>query len=402
MFANNRNDEKKGTGPICAQHPAGPSGKLDLAPFSPNDELRELLAALHEELITDAQALRLTALLREDPQARRMYIHRMVLVAGLRDGVAGGAEIGVPDFGATEGGRKNDECGMMKDECSIAQSSIHHSSFIIHHSPFSAFLVYAVATLVLAMGMLSAAMWRTPNDGGQVAQSMPSVRASLAAAPQKMRAGKITRLADCRWTQPSGPADAMAGKIELESGTLEITYDNGAKAVIEGPALYYIDADGGSLPRGKLTVCLDAVDARPRASGSKARDLGALVDVSPFAVRLPSGMANVLTGQFKVSVNHDGISHMFLSRGAVELLYPGDSPWIADTMASPGQASAYVVRGDKTYPHRLVWRTGPIPELVQSLIRSQPRTERLGGLPLDFEHGQAGKNTADRPARGLP
>ena len=38
-------EEKKGIGPICAQHPLGRSGKLDLSPFSPEGLVKRLTAA---------------------------------------------------------------------------------------------------------------------------------------------------------------------------------------------------------------------------------------------------------------------------------------------------------------------------------------------------------------------
>jgi molecular chaperone DnaK (HSP70) len=38
-------EEKKGTGPICAQHPSGRSGKLDQSPFSPEGLVKRLVAA---------------------------------------------------------------------------------------------------------------------------------------------------------------------------------------------------------------------------------------------------------------------------------------------------------------------------------------------------------------------
>jgi hypothetical protein len=362
------------------------------------------LAALHEDLISDAQAERLATLLRDDLDARRTYIHRMVLVAGLHDGVVGQA-VRRDQSSRAFSRQASFTVHSCDDPASAAPdqpSSIHRSSFIIPHISPSAWFSYAVASLVLAIGMFAASAWQVPERGTQLASGVRPTPITLAQS-RKTAAGKFTRLVDCRWTSRHGAEDAVAGKIELAGGLLEVTYNNGARAMIEGPATYFLDADdGGTLLRGKLTVCLDAVDARPRASGSRARDLGALVDVAPFAVRLPTGRANVLTGQFTVSVDREGISHMTVSRGAVELLYPGDSLAISDTISSPGQASAYVVRGDKKYPHRLVWRAGPIPEMVQSIIRSEPRTERLGGQPLNLRDWPAGNGAEQLRPTGMP
>ena len=47
----------------------------------------------------------------------------------------------------------------------------------------------------------------------------------------------------------------MCRVFVLESGMLEITYDSGAKVILQGPALFSADSgNGGLLLCGKLTV----------------------------------------------------------------------------------------------------------------------------------------------------
>ena len=48
-------------------------------------------------------------------------------------------------------------------------------------------------------------------------------------------------MVDCRWTDPAAVAAdrdlvALGRKYDLASGLLEITYDSGAKVILQGPA----------------------------------------------------------------------------------------------------------------------------------------------------------------------
>ena len=72
--------------------------------------------------------------------------------------------------------------------------------------------------------------------------------------------GTITGMSNCRWADPrlaACVADPVpqGRKYPMASGLLEITYNTGAKVIIEGPAIYAADAcNGGVLFFGKLTA----------------------------------------------------------------------------------------------------------------------------------------------------
>ena len=85
--------------------------------------------------------------------------------------------------------------------------------------------------------------------------------------------GRITGMADCRWTDPedappSGAASVPLGrKYALNSGLLEITYQTGAKVILQGPCTYEVDsAAGGFLSLGKLTARVEKRGERIRGS----------------------------------------------------------------------------------------------------------------------------------------
>ena len=89
--------------------------------------------------------------------------------------------------------------------------------------------------------------------------------------------GRITGMVDCQW------ADRLDGggrwrhvplgrKYALASGLMEITYDTGAKVILQGPVTYEVESrDGGYLAIGKLTAKLGERRER-RGESEKAED----------------------------------------------------------------------------------------------------------------------------------
>ena len=50
---------------------------------------------------------------------------------------------------------------------------------------------------------------------------------------------------------------ALGDTFALASGLMEITYDTGAKVILQGPVTYEVEANGGYLAVGKLTGKLE-------------------------------------------------------------------------------------------------------------------------------------------------
>jgi hypothetical protein len=128
--------------------------------------------------------------------------------------------------------------------------------------------------------------------------------------------GRITGMVDCRWkegtadrgqaaecrTLPS-PLIRLGDKFALASGLMEITYDTGAKVILQGPVIYEVDSiNGGFLSVGTLTA---RVEKRAEGGGRMAEEVAGgpwsvagkseiknlkseMVDSPPFALRLPS------------------------------------------------------------------------------------------------------------------
>ena len=80
---------------------------------------------------------------------------------------------------------------------------------------------------------------------------------------------RITGMVDCQWADPhTAPVGfdrvSLGRKYALASGLMEITYDTGAKVILQGPCTYEVESTtGGYLSLGKLTARVDAVARVP-------------------------------------------------------------------------------------------------------------------------------------------
>jgi hypothetical protein len=100
-------------------------------------------------------------------------------------------------------------------------------------------------------------------------------------------------------------------KYLLSSGLLEISYDTGAKVVLEGPAIYQVKSkNSGLLSVGKLTGRVEALTARG------------------FSVHTPTAVITDLGTEFGVEVDNKGItsSHVFRGRVRVQSLSDKGTP----------------------------------------------------------------------------
>ena len=64
------------------------------------------------------------------------------------------------------------------------------------------------------------------------------------AEPKTELVGRITGMVDCKWagTAFDSPDVPLGRKYELASGLVEITYDTGAKVILQGPVTYEVES----------------------------------------------------------------------------------------------------------------------------------------------------------------
>ena len=117
-------------------------------------------------------------------------------------------------------------------------------------------LAYLVATVVTGLGILIAShVYMSRPEQVATHFAPPAAERQLTPEPLPASVGKITGLVDCKWN--GGSRVSLGQKCELASGLLEITYDTGAKVILQGPVTYSVEVNGGYLVVGKLTGKLE-------------------------------------------------------------------------------------------------------------------------------------------------
>jgi hypothetical protein len=197
-------------------------------------------------------------------------------------------------------------------------------------------LAYLIATVVLSVGLLVAHLTSGSHSVQVTAKSPPGKTRTLAGHRMQF-VGRITGMADCRWEKQGardggrGPEEGLRSKVQgsrlksnqsvipnpeslvclgdkfaLASGLMEVTYNTGAKVILQGPVTYEVEAkNGGLLSVGKLTCKVAAKSAKG------------------FSVRTSTAIITDLGTEFGVEVNKDGntVSHVF--RGTVRVQTTG-------------------------------------------------------------------------------
>ena len=111
----------------------------------------------------------------------------------------------------------------------------------------------------------------------------------------------------------------LGDRFDIRSGLLEITYDTGAKVILQGPVTYEVESvAGGYLSIGKLTARLEKSTTQGVRSTEKAASASPFVQQS-FAIRTPTAIVTDLGTEFGVEVDDKGCTASRVFRGVVEL-----------------------------------------------------------------------------------
>ena len=160
--------------------------------------------------------------------------------------------------------------------------------------------------------------------------------------------GRITGLVDCKWEKKGlGIRDwgleegsrtanlkseipnpkslvALGDRFALAAGLMEITYDTGARVILQGPVTYSVEINGGYLAIGKLTGKLGK-----RGGGSANHQIpnpkSKIVSPSPlssllsplFVIRTPTATVTDLGTEFGVEVDKNGAADVEVYQGEV-------------------------------------------------------------------------------------
>lgn len=186
-------------------------------------------------------------------------------------------------------------------------------------------VAYLVAVMVLGIGLLVGYIVHVPNPSPIANDSGSPIPSAL--DPKTLFVGRITGMVECQWSDPTtvvpGPIAVPLGrKYALSSGLLEITYDTGAKVILQGPCNYEVDTPtGGYLAVGKLTARVENTARQSPNPKSQIRNSSPFFPLpfSLFVIRTPTAVVTDLGTEFGVEVNEKGDTTSRVFRGSVEL-----------------------------------------------------------------------------------
>ncbi len=306
-----------------------------------NDDPIILVHAYLDGELTDAERAALGDWLRADEANVDRFVAECRIHSELCDKLCGaGRGTGGEGFGDLEVWRFGDlEIGAAVEPPHHLEGDTPPSSFILHPSSLSSLpsplsppfvggpvFSYLVAAVLLGVMLLGAWAYKISHHQ-ELAQSSPEQR-SAPRAPEMHFVGRITRTVDCRWSDSRtaafpGASVPLGRKYALASGLLEISYDSGAKVILQGPCTYEVEnANGGFLGLGKLTARIGK-SAKPQAANPEPRPPNPESRKSPssfiphpsslFSVRTPTAIVTDLGTEFGVEVDSAGgcLTHVF-------------------------------------------------------------------------------------------
>ena len=220
--------------------------------------------------------------------------------------------------------------------------------YFSHEIPFS-FLIGAVLTSLLVL-----VAWLVPVSSltpiANTPSSIPSVNQRQFTSDSKIEiVGKITGMVDCKWADINtsterGNSVLLGRKYTIASGLLEITYNTGAKVILQGPVTYEVESNGGYLAVGKLTGKLEKKEERVASSNSQS------LIPDPFVIRTPTAVVTDLGTEFGVKVTKEGTTTSHVFRGSIRLqaVSGGDNPADEGRILHENQSARVAINTDNS------------------------------------------------------
>lgn len=180
---------------------------------------------------------------------------------------------------------------------------------------------YVVASLLVGFGLLLgwACQISVLQPDHQSAQVAPT---PAPAHPERevVFVGRVTGEFSCEWSDPATATLCYANvplnrKYALASGLLEITYNTGARVILQGPCVYEVNSrSSGRLSSGRLTARVV----------KKTTKKPATTPPEWFCVHTPTATVTDLGTEFGVEVDKSGASNTHVYEGKVQLTAIGD------------------------------------------------------------------------------
>ena len=407
-----------------------------MQPTADYRELTDLLTLLCDGQFAQTDLERLERILLDDPEAQRYYARFLALDEELAWSVAGHSIASVAESHPANCADDLSEDARSADGASIRRHSLMSplptdldaaspSAFpfadgrsaaqgVFGHFASGWPVAYLMATVIFAIGLAIGTIVHVSQPTSVVLPSPSGGHHEVVAvggegghdSRSSSIVARITGMVDCVWEGPGvrvqGSEAAnqkseirnhnsplhLGDRLALRSGLLELTYDTGAKVILQGPVTYEVEsATGGYLSIGKLTAKLEkrsAVSGQRSESANqnseilshKSPDLWPLAS-DLFAIRTPTAVVTDLGTEFGVEVDRSGATRSHVFRGSVKLepitvnggmpaesriLHANESAEVAKT-GDPGSLTVQPMTVD---PATFV-RAGELPKLADDL-----------------------------------
>ncbi len=329
-------------------------------------ELHDLLDRLYDGGFDDPDRLRLNELLRAGAPQREYFItymdvhSRLAWDGGQRDvgesrvmadlpAIDGEEGFGVRDSGSLSVGaavelplqhnvelphRHDPEPRIPSPEPLVSPFPSLSTTHYPLPTPFVGGPVFSFLTAAVILGVMLLGAWAYKITHHQHIAEAPSQSVPSDDRPEMVFVGRITGMVDVKWSDdkdflpPLGYAYVPLGrKYKLDAGLMQITYDSGAKVILQGPCTYEVESRvGGYLSLGKLTARVERgelrVESEENATNQKSSQLSTLH--SPlFSVRTPTAVITDLGTEFGVEVSTEGTTTSHVFRGSVKVQVVG-------------------------------------------------------------------------------
>jgi hypothetical protein len=379
-----------------------------------------IISAYLDDDLTRDQHRDLLAWISESPDNRRQFAMECYLHSGLQD-ILAGAQM-VRDMAVLQMSDVEQTlfpnpviCDLPADQSSVSPPSFTPFLSNTFHGTAGWFssgwpVAYLIATVVVGIGMLIGSLVHVSD--------LPQVARQSAPPPSFLPSvvGRITGMVDCQWVQsPESRVQSSAlnsrlsslvslgDKFVLTSGLMEITYDSGAKVILQGPVTYEVEsAAGGYLVLGKLTARVEKVASgqwpvasksemsslstihKPLATSSNPQSLIPNPSLSTthyplFTIKTPTATVTDLGTEFGVEVDREGNHDIQVFVGKVNVQLPpehGRKPreiHLTENHAIRFLAASNTVANRVTAPERFV--------------RKLKRPEPPQVIGVNFTHG---------------
>ena len=207
-----------------------------------SDELGRLVGAMCNGTITADDTGQLDALLLERKDARQFYNNYMFLHAEL-----------YAQHASLEAVEKVSEVGL-----SLSDAEDREVWAADRTSVWTRRIVPLLAVCAALVGVAAVSSWATYAMLGGRGRNADVAHAPVVEAPKDV--ARITATRNCMWAETAknlgfGSRLTPGQRLDLTNGLVEITFNDGAVVVLEGPATFDIDAPGrAQLHEGRLTA----------------------------------------------------------------------------------------------------------------------------------------------------